>query len=67
MPGKVLILCFVLILTICCFPSTSKDKVGAKIEKYSEAEETGRTNVRAYIFGRFFNYVQNYDKVIEKR
>lgn len=51
-----------------CFFSTSKDKVGTKIAKYSEAEEADRRkNVRGYLFGRFFNYVQNYDKVIEKR
>lgn len=38
-----------------------------KIAKYSEAEEADKRNVRGYLFGRFFDYVQNYDKIIEKR
>lgn len=41
--------------------------MGTKITKYSEADEAGRNNVQVFLFGRFFNYVQNYDKVIEKR
>uniref|UniRef100_A0A336KLY7 CSON006735 protein n=1 Tax=Culicoides sonorensis TaxID=179676 RepID=A0A336KLY7_CULSO len=47
--------------------STSKEKTGSKLANYSESEDADRNNVRGYLFGRFFNYVQNYDKVIEKR
>lgn len=46
---------------------TSKEKVETKIAKYSEAAEADRSNVRGYLLGRFFDYVQKYDKLIEKR
>ncbi|XP_063701381.1 LETM1 domain-containing protein 1 [Culicoides brevitarsis] len=49
------------------FASTPKDKVETKISSYSEINEVGRSNVRGYFFGKFFDYVQNYDKIIEKR
>lgn len=34
--------------------------------KYSE-EAPSKKNVRGYLFGRFIDYVQNYDKILEKR
>jgi len=45
--------------------SSSKDKVEKKIAKYTEQEN--KQNVRGYLFGRFIDYVQNYDTVLEKR
>lgn len=40
--------------------------VRLKEEKKSLQQKYSRENVRQYFFGRFFNYLKNYDKVLEK-
>lgn len=44
----------------------NKLTVRLKEEKKSLQQKYSRENVRQYFFGRFFNYLKNYDKVLEK-
>lgn len=45
--------------------SSSKEKIEKKIATYSG--EGTQKNVRGYLFGRFIDYVQNYETIFEKR
>lgn len=43
-------------------PQTAKEKLAAKYSR-----ENVKRNVQGYVFSRFFDYVKNYDKVLEKK
>lgn len=45
---------------------TDQDKDKKEVESMKSKREQMRDNMQDYIFTRYFNYVKNYDKVLEK-
>lgn len=46
--------------------TTDQDKDKKEVESIKSKREQMRDNMQDYIFMRYFNYVKNYDKVLEK-
>lgn len=57
-------------ITLIFFSDTNNDKADSRVKslvKVDTKQIQRRENVRQYLFTRFFNYITNYDKVLEKQ